>query len=133
MKTTTLLIAIALLFTGTTFATGTIGEPPTVKLLPVSQDDILRLVVANDSDENVKIKFYNNGGIVAQDKIKSNDYDKGFFRSYDLKNLEPGNYSIEVSSNGTSVKYDIQIMNNRKVWATYWNNYMKQKQVIALR
>ena len=122
LKTTTL----ALLLTVISLA-AIAGEPaknePTVKLLPSRHANTLKLLYVNDQNVDVKIKLYNERGIVKKDVIPGRRYKKGFVKNYDLGNLAPGIYWVEISLKGMSVKYEIRTANNQPVWATHWKSF----------
>jgi hypothetical protein len=131
MKRSTLLtLAFATLFSFAAFASDPIGNSPQVKLLP-TEAGMIKVLYVNALEKKVSVKIIGQEGLVLRDKVKLSDNDNGFLRSYNIKDLDPGTYWIEISDSGTSVKYQITYQNNQIVWARYWESMMPTDQGLA--
>ena len=134
MKTKTILLAVLLILGMGTVASEAkaITEPPVVKLLPISKNGMLRVLVNNPNHTSVRINFYKGDVILTRDKVYPKEYDKGFIKRYDLGLLKPGDYTISVVSSGITITYDVEVRRDKKVWARYWNNFLDKEQRVAL-
>ena len=132
LKTTTLALLLTV-FSFAAFANGPLESDPTIKLLPSRHVNVLKLLYVNDQADEVKVRFYNKKGLVKKDVIPAKRFKKGFVKNYDLSYLSPGEYWVEVTIKGMSVKYEIRTANNQPVWATHWNSFFPDadKSIIA--
>ncbi|MEJ2005980.1 MAG: hypothetical protein P8X57_13695 [Cyclobacteriaceae bacterium] len=131
MKRSTLLtLAFATLFSFTAFASDPIGKPTSVKILP-TKAGMVKVLYVNDQEKKVDVKIFGQEGLVIKDRVKLSKSDNGFLRSYNLKELEPGTYWVEISDSNTVVKYEITYQNNQIVWAKYWNSMMPSNEALA--
>ena len=79
----------------------------TVKVLPSTQKGVLKILYANDIDQSVEVKFFNDEGIISSDEIKGSVYPHGFLKKYDVRQLKNGNLWVEISSPNLSVTYKL--------------------------
>ena len=82
-------------------------DDPAVKILPTAQKGILKVLFAYDTDQSVNVKFYNEEGELALDKIKGGTFHNGFSKKYNVRKLSSGNFWVEVSTATMSVTYKI--------------------------
>jgi hypothetical protein len=80
---------------------------PSVKIIPTAQDGILKLVYGYPYSQSVEVKFYNQDGMLATDRINAKEEQKGFIKRYDLRQLSTGVYRVEVSTSQLSVTYKL--------------------------
>ncbi len=131
MKRTTLLtLAIATLISFASFASDPIGKSQSVKILP-TKAGMVKILYVNSHEKKVNVKIIGQEGLVIKDKVKLTEDDNGFLRSYNLKQLEPGTYWIEISDSSTAVKYQVTYQNNQIVWAKYWDGMMPADEGLA--
>lgn len=108
-------------------------QPSTVKLLPISQEGMLRLLVVNPHEKYVKVNFYDGKSLITEDNIKPFQYEKGFLRLYDFNKIKPGTYTLEVVSGDVKTAFELEVQKDQKVWAKYWDNFTATEKVLALR
>jgi len=129
-RSTVLTLAFATLFSFAAFASDPIGKIPQVKLLP-TEAGMVKVLYVNDIEKKVSIKIFGQEGLLIKDKVKLADDDNGFLRSYNLKELEPGIYWIEIADSSMSVKYQVTYQNNQIVWAKYWDGMLPADEGLA--
>jgi len=129
-RSTVLTLAFATLFSFAAFASDPIGKNPQVKLLP-TEAGMVKVLYVNDIEKKVSIKIFGQEGLLIKDKVKLADDDNGFLRSYNLKELEPGIYWIEIADSSMSVKYQVTYQNNQIVWAKYWDGMLPADEGLA--
>ena len=117
---------------GVANATEPEGKESVVKILP-SKKGSIKVLYINASEKKVDIRIYGHKGLIIKDQITSDKFDKGFVKIYNLNNLKTGEYFVEITDSGMSIKYPISIdkKGSNKVWAKHWDKYEPQKQVIA--
>ena len=79
-----------------------IGEPA-VKILPTNEKGILKIMYAYATNQPVTIVFYNEGGLLASDKVKG-DFRDGFSKKYDVRKVS-ADFWIEVRSMELTVTF----------------------------
>jgi hypothetical protein len=79
----------------------------TAPVFETSDDGKLRVTYLNHSGENVSVSFFRNSENLFTDEI---GIPTSFERSYDLKNLENGNYSVLLKTGNKSFYYDLNKM-----------------------
>ncbi len=106
MKTkSTIVAALVALFSTAFFAASAQTATPTIKVLPTTKDGIIKLMVVGAQDSQVDVKFYNEEGFVQADNVQSSS--RGFNRKYDVRNILDEGFSMEITSEGTSVTYKL--------------------------
>ena len=130
-RTTTTLLSIVftVLVTMSSFASDP-GKSPQVKLLP-AEDGMIKVLYVNGHEKKVNVKIFGQEGLLINDKVKLSSGDKGFVRLYNLKNLEAGEYRIEISDASTSISYRVTYQNNQTVWAQYWDGMLPANEGLA--
>jgi len=82
------------------------GEPP-VKILPTTQQGILKVLYASETGKGVEVRFYNEDKTLILDKIKGVRDPNGFIKKYDISRLKSEDFWVEVSSADMDVTYRI--------------------------
>ncbi|UII33966.1 hypothetical protein LVD17_09075 [Fulvivirga ulvae] len=102
------------------------------KILPSAEKGLVKLLYVNPGEKQVSINFYGEKGLLFNEKIKSNQFKNGFIKYYDLKSLKSGKYWIEIADSEISVRYEM-IFTDETMWISYWNNYLPQTEVAAVK
>jgi len=122
MKLTTTLLAA--LFAVLSFSAGaTDPESTVVRVLPTDKAGYIKVLYINPEAKKVDVKFYGKKGLIESHQFKAKQFDKGFIQTFDLSNLETGEYTIKVSDGETNVSYKIDFNEeSNEVWAKHWQN-----------
>ncbi|HYF67288.1 MAG TPA: hypothetical protein VD884_04090 [Ohtaekwangia sp.] len=78
-----------------------------VKILRTDQPGIIRLVYAKKINDHVAITFRTKRGNVSSDRIKGNNYPKGFSKRYDVREISSHEFWIEITSPEMTTIYHI--------------------------
>lgn len=135
MKLQVKILAVLLLVAGISTASMATDPKKTdvaVKILPSGKSGLLKLLYVNPGQKNVEIKFYGTKGLLFAENVKSNRFKDGFIKFYDIKELKPGTYWLEVIDTEQSVKYEIALTKNT-MWVNYWDNYLPADQAVAMK
>jgi hypothetical protein len=110
MKTSSIITAGLFILFATSFtavnARQSGGEPP-VKILPTTQQGILKVLYAAETGKSVDVRFFNKDKVLGFDKIKGDHNFNGFIKKYDISRLKSENFWIEISSASMDVTYKI--------------------------
>lgn len=106
MKTRSTIVAGLVVLLSTVFFAGNAqSTTPAIKVLPTTNEGIVKLLVVGAPDEAVDVKFYSEDGLVKTDAIKSAD--EGFNKKYDVREIMNRGFLMEVTAAGTSVTYKL--------------------------
>lgn len=89
------------------------AEFPPVKVLPADRD-MIKLIFETETDQQVNVKFLDNKGMIAQDRIKSKSFDGGFVKRYKVQRNINDTFWIEVKSQELVVTYKVTGSKDRK-------------------
>jgi hypothetical protein len=78
-----------------------------VKILPSSDNKIIKVLFAMQTDDVVDVKFFSDGGMVKRDKI-TGPFEKGVMKRYDVSEINSRDYWIEVTSGCLKVTYRVR-------------------------
>ncbi len=78
---------------------------PAVKILPSTEDGVLKVMYAYSSSEPIKIRFTDAQNLNQVDYIGGENFPSGFSKKYDIRNIEVDAFWIEVKSSKLSVVY----------------------------
>jgi hypothetical protein len=78
---------------------------PAIKVLPSNEKGIVKILFAYETLRNVDVKFYNEEGLLKEDRIKAGTFKKGFIKKYDVSAIDTKKFSIDVDSDNVSVTY----------------------------
>ena len=132
MKTsTTILAALFTVISLGAMATNPSHNEPVVKILPNEEAGFLKLLYVNNEKKHVKVAFYGEDGMIIKDRIKASKFDGGFVKKYDLTELKPGKYWVQITDSNSSVRYQLIHSSEKPVWASYWSNADATEKVIA--
>lgn len=132
MKTQkTILATLAIVLASTFSFAQTNNNESEVRVLPHSESGLMRLLYSGDSQELVTVKFYSGNALLYKDKVKADNYEKGFIKLYDLRKLGAGDFKVVVETSGKSTGYAFNIDRENKIWAEYWNNYTSKSSNLA--
>ena len=104
MKTQSIILVVLLMIFGTAAQAQEINEPA-VKIVPMPQHGILKLLYAYDLGQPVLVKFFDEEAVLFSDKIKADAFKNGFSRKYDVRQIASKTFYVEVSSETISVTY----------------------------
>jgi len=110
MKTSSLITAGLMILLATSFTAVTarqLGAEPPVKILPTTQNGILKVLYASEIGKGVEVRFFDENKTLVFDKIKGPRDLNGFIKKYDISRLKSENFWIEVSSANMDVTYKI--------------------------
>jgi hypothetical protein len=120
-------LAMAFLMQATTMTFGQSNiSSPVVRILPHNQDGFVRLLYVAQENEPVTVKFYHGNTLLKKDRIKSNVFEKGFIKLYDVRGLNNGEYELQIESNGKTVACPFVISSDQRIWEHFWNSYLNQ-------
>lgn len=80
------------------------AEFPPVKILPADKD-MIKLIFETETGQQVNVKFLDNKGTIARDRIKSKSFDGGFAKRYKVERNSDDTFWIEVKSQELVVTY----------------------------
>jgi hypothetical protein len=106
MKTQSILLVVLVMIFGTVAQAQEVNVPA-VKILPMPQHGILKVLYAYHSGQPVHVKFYDEDAVLFSDKIKANAFKNGFSRKYDVSHIASKTFYVEVSSETLSVTYKL--------------------------
>jgi len=106
MKTQSIILVLLVMIFGTAAQAQEVNEPA-IKILPTSQQGILKVLYAYNSGQPVLVKFSDENTVLFSDKIKADSFKKGFSRKYDVRNIAAKTFYVEVSSESLSVTYQL--------------------------
>ena len=106
MKTQSIILVVLVMLIGTAVQAQEVNVPA-IKILPMSQHGILKVLYAYNSGQPVNVKFFDDDAVLFSDKIKANAFRNGFSRKYDVRNIAAKTFYVEVSSESLSVTYQL--------------------------
>ena len=106
MKTQSIILVVLVMLIGTAAQAQEVNVPA-IKILPMPQHGILKVLYAYNSGQPVNVKFFDDDAVLFSDKIKANAFRNGFSRKYDVRNIAAKTFYVEVSSESLSVTYQL--------------------------
>lgn len=128
MKTQILTILLATLVSGV-FAQN--SQVIKAIILPHNEEGFVRLLVTEHNNEPVTVLFKKGNRIITKDRIKTDDYEKGFIKLYDIGNLKNGDYKIEIQNQDNVLSYDFTTKSNESVAAQFWKTQLNNNTRLA--
>lgn len=114
MKTKSTIVAgLIVLLSTVFFASNAQSTNPDIRVLPTTNEGIVKLIVVGAEDQAVNVEFYTEEGLVLADAVKSGE--KGFNKRYDIRKIMSKGFSMEVKTDGTSVTYKMAKAGNKKL------------------
>ena len=114
MKKSSIIAAgLVVLLSTVFFASNAQSTNPTIKVLPTTNEGIVKLLVVGAADQAVDVEFYTTDGLVQSDAVKSGE--AGFNKRYDIRKIMDHGFSMEVRTAGTSVIYKLAKASNNKL------------------
>jgi opacity protein-like surface antigen len=100
---------------------------PAVKIIPAAQPGVFKVIYAYDTDQAVKVKFFNKSGLLELDNVRPEKFSNGFSKKYDVSNIESGDFWVEVAASNISVTYKMTKSKSKKTYqpvleSTTYNN-----------
>lgn len=86
---------------------------PSVKVM-ASNEDQVKLIYGYAGAHDVDVKFIGSDGLIETDHISGKDFDNGFIKRYNVKNLRGKAFWVEVESAELSVLYRLTPARNGK-------------------
>jgi hypothetical protein len=87
---------------------------PAIKILPTSEKGILKVLYAYNTGQSVRVKFFNEDGVMLSDQIQASSFQNGFLKKYDVRELDLRTFFVEVSSPSVSATYKLTESKDRK-------------------
>lgn len=105
-----------------------------VKILPSGDAGLLKLLYVNAGEKKVEVKMYDENGLLFKEDVRGNRFKgtDGFIKFYNISELKPGTYWLEVTDSQRSVKHEMSMTEDGTMWVNYWDNFMPVNQVVAL-
>ena len=107
MKTQSIILAGLLMISGIVAAQAQEINEPAVKILPTTKRGIIKVLYAYNSGQSVLVKFFNEDGVLLTDKIKGKEFNNGFIKKYDVRNIATETFFVEISSETMSFIYKL--------------------------
>ena len=101
----TIVAGLIVLLSTVFFASNAQSTTPAIKVLPTTNEGVLKLLVVGAIDDAVDVKFYNDEGLIGSDVIKA--IPEGFNKKYDVRQIMNSGFTMEVTAEGTSVTYKL--------------------------
>jgi hypothetical protein len=117
MKTKTILFGVAIaIIASVTLSTAHAQtlEQPSVKVIPGSTLNTIRVIYGYSTDKAVEVTFFNNDGIIEKDVIKGKNFVDGFIKPYNVELMKGQAFWIEVESPQLTVTYKLVASKNGK-------------------
>jgi hypothetical protein len=118
MKTKIFIIAsvIVMLAGFFTSAQAQLSEVPTIKILPSNKPGLLKILYVHDTDQSVDVRFYNDEGLIASDRIDAGTFKKGFLKRYDISRISAERFKIEIVDENRSLMYSVKASDDNKAY-----------------
>jgi len=134
MKTKILIIATAIVLLAGLFTSvrAQSTEEPTIKILPGNQPGQLKILYVHDTDQSVEVKFYNDDGLIAYDKIERGTFSKGFLKRYDVSRISEERFIIEITDENLSRRYSVIASDDNNAYTSVLERTTYLRPVVAL-
>ena len=134
MKTKILIIATAIVLLAGLFTSvrAQSTEEPTIKILPGNQPGQLKILYVHDTDQSVEVKFYNDDGLIAYDKIERGTFSKGFLKRYDVSRISEERFMIEITDENLSRRYSVIASDDNNAYTSVLERTTYLRPVVAL-
>ncbi|HEY8937659.1 MAG TPA: hypothetical protein VIM65_20675 [Cyclobacteriaceae bacterium] len=134
MKTKILIIATAIVLLAGLFTSvrAQSTEEPTIKILPGNQPGQLKILYVHDTDQSVEVKFYNDDGLIAYDKIERGTFSKGFLKRYDVSRISEERFIIEITDENLSRRYSVIASDDNNAYTSVLERTAYLRPVVAL-
>jgi hypothetical protein len=119
MKSKIIIVALGLLALLSTRVEAQVSEESRIKILPTSQEGVVKVLYAIETDERLEVRFLDRSGEVTKDVIKGGPYPNGVSKRYDVRNINKNDFWIEVTSPQLSVTYHLIPSKDRKTFVSY--------------
>lgn len=87
---------------------GAQSKPTLVGIVPGGEPGLIKLIYARHSADAVTVRFINDDGIVATDRIGAGKLSRGFQKKYDVSRIQAGDFWIELRSGEYQVRYKVK-------------------------
>ena len=132
MKTQSIILVVLLMIFGTA-AQAQEGVEPAVRIVPMPQPGIIKVIYAYNSGQPVLVKFFDEDAVLFSDKIKATAFEKGFSRKYNVSHIAPKTFFVEVSSETLTVTYRLTKSEDGEVLTPFLENVSYQFPPVASR
>lgn len=79
-----------------------------VGIIPGGEPGVLKVIYARASAEMVTVRFINENGTLITDRIRAEEFDRGFQKKYDVRRIQENNFWIEVQSGALLIRYRME-------------------------
>ena len=132
MKTQSIILVVLVMLFGAAAQAQELNEPA-IKILPTSQQGILKVLYTYNSGQPVLVKFSDENTVLFSDRIKADSFKKGFARKYDVRQIAAKTFYIEVSSETVSATYRLTRSEDSDVLTPFLENVSYQYPPVASR
>lgn len=133
MKPRIILLAIALICFTCIRSMAQSPEETRIKILRTDQPGIIRLVYAKKINNHVAVTFRTVSGNVSSDRIKGNNYPKGFSKRYDIREINSREFWIEITSPDTTTIYHIIPSNDGEKFTAHLEKIIYNHVLVATK
>ncbi|MEO7989007.1 MAG: hypothetical protein ABI663_05660 [Chryseolinea sp.] len=108
MKTKTILFGVVIaIIASLTLSTAhaQTQEQPSVKVVPGTNLNTIKVIYGYSTDQSVEVKFFNADGLIEKDVIKGKSFVEGFIKPYNVALMNGNTFWIEVESPQLIVTY----------------------------
>jgi hypothetical protein len=88
-------------------------QDPSVKIIPTTQKDVIKVIYAYNSEEVVSVKFSNREEELKTDKISPKEFDGGFSKKYNVEKMDDKPFWVEISNSALTVTYRMKSQNGK--------------------
>ncbi|NOS92079.1 MAG: hypothetical protein HOP30_09170 [Cyclobacteriaceae bacterium] len=108
MKIQTIIAAGLAVVASTAFSAQAQSElSPSIKVLPSTEEGVVKILYAYETNKPVEVRFSNESGILKTDRVKPTSFAHGFIKKYDVSGIDTKKFKVEVISENVSVTYVI--------------------------
>ena len=88
-------------------------EQPAIKIVPTSKKDMIKVIYAYHTNQSVKVNFSTSEGLIKSDEVRGKDFDGGFYKKYDLQNINGNTLWVEITSPELSATFKLKSTNGK--------------------
>ncbi len=105
-------------------------QDPSVKIIPTTQKDVIKVIYADNSAEAVNVKFSNREEVLKTNKISSKDFEGGFSKKYNVEQMDGKPFWVEISNSALSVTYRMKSQNGK--WSAQLEKTTYTNPIVAM-
>jgi hypothetical protein len=105
-------------------------QDPSVKIIPTTQKNVIKVIYVYNSAEAVNVKFSNREEVLKTDKISSKDFEGGFSKKYNVEQMDGKPFWVEISNSALSVTYRMKSQNGK--WSAQLEKTTYTNPIVAM-